>query len=318
MKQFLYLVALAAITATAAAEPPPVGSDASALPPVQLAPEAKPNAAAIPPLPAVPPSVVRDSIDAASKATAGLSRNEELAEPEGPTTITIRPGITELLRVAKGYLNEFVTPFDDPIVITAQEDVTWKKIGRTVLLGSGDERPLGVHIRSSDESDPRDISLALIPAKIPPKSVTLKWPGVALVSTGSNARAKRWEESEPYQDTLTQLASTLARGELPDGYALEEAGEELPCSLPEVHYHTGQKLVGYHFTTYVLKVTNVGGSVVELQAHAGCNFPEVAMVAPWPYAQLQPGMSTELYVAVSNDETKPQTSVQRRPSLLAE
>jgi hypothetical protein len=40
------------------------------------------------------------------------------------------------------------------------------------------------------------------------------------------------------------------------------------------------------------------------------------LVAPWPRSYLEPGASTELYVAVANAAFRPHTREHLRPSLL--
>lgn len=270
-------------------------------------------------LPGVPASVAKSAADAAA---AVRSQHEEpeaavATETETNLTVTVAPGATELVRIARNYLNHVVTPFEDPKLLSANA-IEVKKEGSSLYIATASEQPVGIHIRSNDPSDVRNISLTLIPARIPPRTITLKWPetvsGTAMAI--SNPRAKRWEEAAPYEQTLLELVEIVARGEIPDGYALSENPDAIPCALPGVEFLNGQRLTGSHFSVFVLRVTNVGDSPIELMNHAGCNFSGVALVAPWPHAYLEPQVSTELLVAVVNERFEPRAREQLRPSLL--
>jgi conjugal transfer pilus assembly protein TraK len=271
------------------------------------------------PLPSVPASVAKEAVAASRQSSASLSERENVLGEEVETNVElkVKPGTTEIIRIARAYLNEIVTPFEDPIVITANQ-VAFEKRGSSIFITTDEERPVGIHIRSSDVEDARSISLALVPARIPPKTITLRWPnGMAGASApASMTKAKRWEESAPYEEALFNLAKTVAQGQIPEGYSLEQTADQLPCALPEIEFFTGQRLTGHHFSMFVLRATNRSSSTVELLGHAGCNVPGLALVAPWPAAYLEPGASTEVFVAVANDAYRAQPTEMLRPSLL--
>lgn len=273
-------------------------------------------------LPGVPPAVAAAAVQASTAAKEATTSetpdgSAASAAADGNITLTIAPGTTDLVRIARNYLNRIITPFENPKLLTANP-VEVKKEGSSLYLTTSSERPVGVHILSNDPEDTRSISLTLVPARIPPKTITLRWPegaSAALVPV-SMGKARRWEESAPYEDKLFELVEQVAQGKVPDGYALAPAGEAVPCKLPEVEFYTGQRLTGAHFSVFVLRATNVGRSPLEVLSHAGCDLPGVALVAPWPRAYLEPNESTELFVAVVNEAYKPRAKEQLRPSLL--
>lgn len=271
-------------------------------------------------LPAVPSTIATTAAEAAAGATQTIQQSEEAAssiEADTNITLNVQPGTTELVRIARSYLNRIITPFDDPKLLTANP-VEVRKEGSSIYLTTASERPVGVHILPNDPEDTRSISLTLIPARIPPKTIQLKWGGDAhtVGVPASSARAKRWEQSSTYEEKLLELVEIVARGEVPDGYSLSPAQDAPPCSLPDVTFFAGQRLTGSRFSVFVLRATNIGQATIELLSHAGCNARGVALVAPWPQAYLAPGMSTEVYVAVVNDTFEPQQRGQLRPSLL--
>ena len=271
-------------------------------------------------LPAVPNTIATTAAEAAAGATQAVHQSEESApslQPDTNVTLNVQPGTTELVRIARSYLNRIITPFDDPKLLTANP-IEVRKEGSSLYLTTASERPVGIHILPNDPDDTRSISLTLIPARIPPKTIQLKWGGTALtlgVPT-SAARAKRWEQSSSYEEKLLELVEVVARGDVPEGYSLSPVQDAPACSLPDVTFFAGQRLTGSRFSVFVLRATNTGHSTIELLSHAGCNARGVALVAPWPQAYLAPGTSTEIYVAVVNDTFEPQQRGQLRPSLL--
>lgn len=264
------------------------------------------------PLPGVSASVV-------SREDSRASSERELTASAGqaPVELRVRSGVTELLPIARGYLNQVNTPFESPKLITVNP-LDFRKEGSTLFLTTSSARPVGVHIISNDEDDRRSISLALVPRAIPPQTISLRWREAAdgaVIATSMRTRAKRWEESTPYQDTLIGLAEAVARHEIPQGYSLAEAVNPLPCALPGIEFVTGQRLAGSHLSTWVLKATNVSGGGIEILGDAGCRLPGVRLVATWPRAYLEPGEATEVYVTMANEAlARPATAV--RPSLL--
>jgi conjugal transfer pilus assembly protein TraK len=251
----------------------------------------------------------RDGVPAAASAPS--------EEGDGNVSITVTPGATEIVRIASGYLNRVITPFPNPKLLSANA-LEVQKEGSSLYIAGPIDRPVGVYVLSNDPDDTRGISLTLVPARIPPRTVTLKWPegttGGSIAA--SSARAKRWEESASYEETLLQLVQTIAMGEVPEGYSLTDTKVMPACALPGVRIAPGQRLSGSHFSAFVLRVTNTSHSVLELPENAGCNVPGVVVVAPWPYARLEAGASTELYVVVLNDVFDPPAASRVRHSLL--
>ena len=233
-------------------------------------------------------------------------------------TITVQEGTTEVINISRGYLNRIVTPFENPKLVTVNS-LQFQKEGSSIFLSASGEAPVGVHIMSNDPLDTRSISLALVPRPIPPRTIELRWPNQQLdpvVARITGQRAARWEESQPYVDGVIELFGTLARGEVPPGYALLGGNDGLSCDIPGLTMSVGQQLLGSHFTVYVFLASNPGPEGVEILQHAGCLSSRVLAVAPWPRAYLGPGESTELFVAVTNaPDIEPIDNP--RPSLLS-
>lgn len=233
--------------------------------------------------------------------------------------LLVEPGTTEVIPIARNYLNRIITPFEQPKLITVNE-IQFRKEGSSVFVTTGSDTPVGVHILSNDPADTRSISLALVPRPIPPRTIQLRWPGQGgLEPHQARAlanKAERWEQASPYVETVMELVSLIARGEVPPGYSLVEGSDTVPCEIPGVRLYAGQRLTGSRFSVHVLKATNEGTSTLEIVQSAGCRGAGVVAVAPWPDAYLIPGASTEVYVVFANALLDERSTATVRPSLL--
>lgn len=287
-------------------------ADAQQLPPVQSVGGIS--------LPGVPAAVTHQAPrpNVTPRETDGLAGNStSTGDEDANVAITVTPGATEIVRIASGYLNRIITPFESPKLLSASS-LEVQKEGASLYVAGPTDRPVGVYVLSNDPEETRGISLTLIPARIPPRTVTLKWPEGAAGApvSGSNTKSKRWEESASYEETLLGLVQDIARGEIPEGYSLQDTTAAPRCVFPGVTFTAGQRLSGSHFSAFVLRATNTSHSVLELTENAGCNLPGVVLVAPWPNARLEAGVSTELYVVVLNDVFDPAPIGRVRQSLL--
>jgi len=217
------------------------------------------------------------------------------------TLIKVTPGVTELVEVAQNYYNRIVTPFSNPKVITVNP-IDFKKEGSVIFIQPGQKQPVGIYIVPQDSSnDDRAISLALIPKKIPPKTINVVWSKTALSDQGIRAtsmgfkKAEKWETSHSYEKTLLKVNSLLAKGEVPPGYELRNTNTEYSCDFEGLKVTVGQVLEGSQFRVLVAKAENVssdGFMVVE----EACYGEGVVSIAMWPRAYLDVNGKTEMYI----------------------
>lgn len=245
-------------------------------------------------------------------------------------TITVQPGSTELIPIARGALNRVVTPFetvrarhslakDSGASISAAENV--------IYVGTYGDAPISAFLVDSDDES-RAISVVFVPRDIPPRDLRLKLASVAPTPTGatpttvgtasaagSTRDALAWEQSQPYVDGLKSLLRTLALSEMPPGYNLvDPAASVTPrCTAAGVRTQLGQVLEGGRLTVAVHRAVNTTDGPVNVQ-EPGCYQPGVLAVAAWPRALLQPGEDTELYVVWRKDRSEARSAT--RPSLL--
>lgn len=252
---------------------------------------------------------------------AGSSDGSADQEVE-PLTLQLKPGVTEVLPIAKNHLNRIVTPYSTPRVRTTS-NAKVKVEGHVVYVASRSEAPITLYIMPSD-SEAQALSLALVPRAVPPKEITLE-----LADPKGQGRARRidagaahaWEESQPYVQTIQQLLSGLARGKVPSGYGIDSITAAMwqpDCSRPEgadLQYDfagVGQRVSGGSLIAYVGRVTNVDDEVIELDER-WCRTEGVVATAFWPRIIVKPGEQSEVFVV---RRRRVESAAPERPSLL--
>ncbi|MGI9304175.1 MAG: hypothetical protein ACR2RB_15950 [Gammaproteobacteria bacterium] len=259
--------------------------------------------------PAALPINARTTVKAADKKAADPLVS--ISSTDLNVTLTVKPGTTELVTIARNYLNRIITPFENPKVVTAS-DIEFHQEGRDVFIGTSSDKPVGVYVMAADPEDVRAISLALVPKAIPPRTLRLQWHEDGMQHTPRTA-ARRWEESQPFVQTVTALLRDVAKGFVPEGYSLGRPNSEFPCGFdPEIWLTTEQVLEGSHFRVLVLKAVNQGAAPYEL-AESACAQAGVVAVAAYPNLIVDPGLASELYVVIRRPVPGKSSSLRARP-----
>lgn len=245
-------------------------------------------------------------------------------------TITVQPGSTELIPIARGALNRVVTPFDTVRArhsLAKESGASISAAENVIYVGTYGDAPISAFLVDSDDES-RAISVVFVPRDIPPRDLRLKLASAAPAAAGaaptmtgaastagSTRDALAWEQSQPYVDGLKSLLRTLALSEMPPGYNLvDPAASATPrCTAAGVRMQLGQVLEGGRLTVAVHRAVNTTDGPVNVQ-ESGCYQPGVLAVAAWPRAMLQPGEDTELYVVWRKDRAEARSAT--RPSLL--
>ncbi len=238
-----------------------------------------------------------------------------------PARVELEPGKNYDYGVAVGHINRIVTPFAKPSLRTTSTASTSIE-GSIVYVATQSEDPIGLFI--FDESQPElAISLTLVPQSMPSVSTTVSLKGWAGPVAGNRraanpSQAIAFEGQHPYLQTLTGMLKELAQGNVPDGYGFEALRPDVAaaapaCAMPGIHVEPRQLIVGGSFVAYVAKATNHGFVPADIREDL-CRGGNLRAVASWPYNQLAPGQSTELYLVVG---VQPERSHgQARPSVL--
>lgn len=253
-----------------------------------------------------------------------------LGQPADPVqtnqTIVIKPGVNTLIPVSIGQTNRIVTPFERPVVQTLSSAET-KIFQNVIYISPGDKNPVAVYITEKDDESAA-ISLTLLPQKIPPiqANLVISAPinaglsGIHSVdgTTAFTAKAKQFEQAQPYMETIKVIMRSLALGEVPQGYSIGKllSGSAIPsCHLSgfEFDFKNAQLIKGHDYNAIVATVRNISGQTLQFDEMA-CTHPLLAATAVWPKNVLEPGERTELYVATRSANNIVRAS--KRPSLL--
>ena len=233
-----------------------------------------------------------------------------------PSSISVRPGVVEVIPIGLQRLNRIRTPFANPDVKTVSETAMIEVEGSVIYVSTDTRDPISMFITERGQPD-LALSLQLVPARIPQIETSLEMPGVSLSAVRGEPRvASDWELDQPYVETLSELMATLARQEVPAGYGMKEFsaadGLHLPaCAFPPgVVVRPAQILTGSNLIAVIAEVRNEGPMQVVLDESA-CGSAGVLAVAAYPSLTLERGQSTELYIARELPQQGP--TLPRRP-----
>lgn len=214
--------------------------------------------------------------------------------------LTVKPGMNEIIPMSVGHTNRFVMPFSSPQIRTTS-NASFDVDGRVVYVTSSDEgRPVTVFVTEKGDSE-FALSLTFVPKRMPPVEVTLKLDSeYAAHSYRPNAKAQKWETSHPYLTTLREVLRSVALGEMPQGYTVQNNPSMegfSGCNQPGLHFDfaSGQSVDGHQLRVNVGVVTNTSDQTIEFREPSCADF-NVKAVTSWPYSLLEPGQRSEVYV----------------------
>lgn len=275
----------------------------------------------------VPAPIIPDSV-AKQRATTTQANSSNLAGGYTENSqLVMEPGVNQIIPIAIGHPNRIVTPFGKPEVTSTSLQPGQNKgecgeicIKENVIyVATAKEYPVTMFITEKG-SEARALSLTMVPQRIPPREVFLKLDNNSLIpGMFANNKAKSWEQSQPYIETLRTVFRKLALGEIPNGYSMNRTPSNVQtpqCAQPgiSVNFANGQMMMGHHLTVFVGIARNVTSEPIEFKEQS-CGNWSVAGVTSWPHKVLEPGQKTEVYVAVKQREKT--ESATRRPSLLS-
>lgn len=235
-------------------------------------------------------------------------------------TITVEPGVNEIIQIAEGHPNRIVTPFKAPrVVTTATASV---ETSENVIYVAPASAGLITMFLTETGDESVSISLTLQPKKIPPRELRLALPLGVLIPKADETQVRhaRSGSSRAYVARAGDVFDDLAKGRVPDDFAFsQEAPSPFPlCTVDngyEVSFAKGQYLLGEGQEIYVGVVRNGGAAAAAFQ-EPWCYSEGVVAVALWPRASLLPGEYAEIYLARRIADTRDEESRPERPSLL--
>lgn len=183
----------------------------------------------------------------------------------------------------------------------------WGAEGRVVLKPDSDSgqvylqpaegwrtRPLSLFVKDAEGGV---YTLVLTPTDMPSETVTLIRPERARVV--DRRKAVAWETGQPYEGTLLELVSNMARNEVPEGYTQAEIGREIKlwqeARLVLVSRYTGGRLEGE-----VYELTNVDENKVRLEEQEF--YRDGVLAVSVERHELAPGERTRIYLVTRGGE----------------
>lgn len=269
--------------------------------------------------PSVPASVMRGVGIEKPVSAAAMSYQD----------IVVTPGVNTIVPAALGHQNRIVTPFEDPEIHSVTEaDIQVQQ--NVVYVAPQDEKPVTMYINPKGDQSVA-ISLTLAPQKIPPVQATLtvkspsagKAAGGVVAGGDADSRrytgsARKWEQTQPYMDTVRLIMRSLALGKMPTGYTMTSITVQTKVPVCQqdglsTSFSRGQWLQGHNFNVFIGVAKNTTNEPVIFD-EGKCSHPNLAAVAVWPNNMLEAGEKTEMYVITRIPPA--QTVTTERPSLL--
>lgn len=242
--------------------------------------------------------------------------------PPPPPQLELAFGQNKAFGIALQHINQIVTPFRDPQVMTtstASMSAERGVIYVSTLLDS--EIGLLIYEKGGDPADA--ISLTLVPDTINPVSVRINVPGYqgsdGIVGGNANTdTARGWEMDQPYLELVKSSFRELALGRVPDGYGFQGI-KRVPANMPNCLFggfeiEPLQLVTGNSMQIIVSRITNRNAKPTQID-ESQCESDALIGVATWPSGKLQSGQSAELYTAVRQTVDIP---ANQRPSVLGE
>lgn len=275
-----------------------------------------------------------EKISSAQKAKTA----ERKLRVNNDTRIVLKPGMHELIPIARNYANRIVTPFRNPeIVSTGAQSASKSKNsgecgeicvkGNVVYVSTNRESPISMFI-TEEGSEETALSVTMLPRNIPPREVFLELPAdirrnktAGDIVRSNNFEAESFERSLPYVETLRTMMREVAQGRIPSGYTLGKtaSARNIPSCVQAgltFNFKNGQRLTGHNMDIYVGVVSNVSDDIIEFD-EMSCGTWQTAAVASWPLHVLSPGDKTEVYV-VMKEARKPVSTTERAPLIRRE
>ena len=198
--------------------------------------------------------------------------------------VVVSNGTNTLIPISRGQINRIVTPFEKPNIQTVSTaEISTRD--NVIYVTTQEEQPVTMFVTPEDDEG-LAVSLTLLPQSIPPIQANLMFSqavaGTAAASSGQRSlaysgQARRWEQNQPYMESLRSIMRELALGNLPRGYSLVDvqSGDAVPdCAQQGLDYDftNVQYILGHEFRVFIVAAQNVSSQPKEV-LHASCTHP---------------------------------------------
>lgn len=211
----------------------------------------------------------------------------------GPNVLEVTAGNPEYVAISARMLNEVITPYSNPRLITFLPEGTTASIeedGHSLYISPGDEEFVQVIIKDSEQSGAPGLNITFMPQEdIRAQTIILK----AVVDESTGAMQTRNEElvTNDYVDLLRELMRDAVREVLPSGFTKDAQWNGYRIQVGPIIGDPQKRAIGTDFAIEYYRLTNTSATTVELVEP---NFKDegVRAVAFIDYVVLAPGQTT--------------------------
>lgn len=229
---------------------------------------------------------VRQKRETVSSVLPGL----EAGRPIKPLILKVQPGVTEVVKIARGFPSLIMTPFAEPQVVDG---------GKVKLVYAGSNvyvMPLGAEPEALFISDKGKssvvVSLMVVPEDLPAQQITVQLDGFK----GADAQglADQRERKDDYVSELVDIMREVGQGTVPAGYTASTINE-IEARIGSLYALPIQKFSGTDRNIFAYKLSNRGATPITV-SEPSFYAKGVRAVALFPKIHLMPGEQTTLYI----------------------
>lgn len=233
----------------------------------------------------VTPREVKQRQRTTSKTLPGLTSGKSIA----PLILEVKPGVTEVVKVAKSFPSLIMTPFMNPQVVDGGKVKLVYSGSNVYVMPTGDE-PEALFI--SDKGRPGVVvSLMVMPSELPAQQITLQIEGF---KAGSPELGDQRERKNDYISSLVDIMREVGQLSVPAGYT-EAAVQDVEAVMDGIVARPDRKYVGADRDIYRYQLVNRNNGAVTL-SEPSFYTKGVRAVALFPKIRLLPGQSTTLFI----------------------
>lgn len=204
--------------------------------------------------------------------------------------------------ISNSHVNRIVTPFDNPsLKMDAVGGVQYQQHGNVLYLATKKDTRGAIAAFITEKGD----ESVVIPVVFKPMSVGPQQVEVGKVISGGSSMARKFERSNYRTDTITSVLSTLAKGQLPSGYQMQNVSSQyLPkCTQKGLNFdfYRGQLASGGDYVAMIGTIKNVSDSTIEFKEN-NCHHSNLIAVSSYPKNKLLPNEISEVFVMQYRDK----------------
>lgn len=232
------------------------------------------------------PREIRQKHKTTSKTLPGLAAGK----PIKPLVVEVKPGVTEVIKIARDYPSLIMTPFTEPQVVDG---------GKVKLVYAGSNvyvMPTGREAEAlfiSDKAKPgMVVSLMVVPEDLPAQQITLQMEGYK--GTAAQELGDQREKKDDYVSSLVDIMREVAQDTPPVGYT-ESSVDDIEAQMGSLFARPDRRYSGTDRDIFRYQLENRGTTAITVSEQSFYS-KGVRAVALFPKIHLAPGESTTLFI----------------------